>query len=147
MEATTVIRAYLRNLIRGPIAPQLRKFVAVGTVAAGIQLVLLWAFVEHGGLNYLLGAAIAIELTIIFQYVLNNHWTFSQMKNVGRSAFVSGLVKTNVVRGSAIPIQLGILFVLVSWASVPYLLGNALAILLSGIYRYAFDVKWTWGST
>ena len=145
MEATTVIRAYLRNLIRGPIAPQLRKFVAVGTVAAGIQLGLLWVFVEHGGLNYLVGAAIAIELTIIFQYVLNNRWTFSQMKNVGRSAFVSGLAKTNVVRGTAIPIQLAVLYGLVQYQGVSYLLANAAGILVSGIYRYVFDARWTWG--
>ncbi|MFW5918753.1 MAG: GtrA family protein [Halanaeroarchaeum sp.] len=142
-----MIRSYLRNLVGGPIAPQLRKFVAVGTVAAGVQLLLLWLFVEFGGLNYLVGAAIAIEVTIVFQYVLNNRWTFARMKNVGRSEFLTGLLKTNVVRGSAIPIQLGILFALVSWASITYVLANAMAIVLSGIYRYAFDVKWTWGST
>lgn len=142
-----MIRSYLRNLAGGPIAPQLRKFVAVGTVAAGIQLALLWAFVDQGGLNYLVAAVIAIEMTIVFQYVVNNRWTFRSMRNVGRSEFITGLVKTNLVRGTAIPIQLGILFALVAWASVPYLPANAVAILLSGIYRYAFDVSWTWGQT
>ncbi|MFB6133319.1 MAG: GtrA family protein [Halanaeroarchaeum sp.] len=142
-----MIRAYLRNLVGGPIAPQLRKFVAVGTVAAGLQLGLLWIFVERRGLNYLVAATIAIEVTIVFQYVVNNRWTFRSMRNVGRTAFFTGLVKTNLVRGSAIPIQLGILFALVSWLGVPYLFANAVAILLSGVYRYVFDLSWTWGRT
>lgn len=142
-----MIRSYLRNLVRGPVAPQLRKFVAVGTLAAGVQMVLLWAIVEHGGLNYLLAAALSIETTIVLQYGLNNRWTFASMKNTGMEDFFSGLVKTNVVRGSAIPIQLGILFVLVRWGGLMYLVANALAILLSGIYRYVFDARWTWGAT
>ncbi|MGM0397558.1 MAG: GtrA family protein [Halobacteriota archaeon] len=142
-----MIRSYLRNLVEGPIAPQLRKFVVVGTVASGVQLAFLWFFVEYGGLNYLLAAAISIEITILLQYVLNNRWTFAAMKNVGRTDFLSGLVKTNVVRGSAIPIQLAILFALVAWGSVPYLYANAIAIVLTGIYRFVFDARWTWGGT
>ena len=142
-----MIRTYLRNLVRGPVAPQLRKFVVVGTVAAAIQMALLWAFVEVGGLNYIVAAAVAIEITIVLQYVINNRWTFASMRNVSRKAFFSGLAKTNVVRGSAIPIQLGILYALVSWGSIPYLLANAVAILLTGLYRYAFDRMWTWGRT
>lgn len=142
-----MLRSYLRNLVGGPIAPQLRRFVVVGTVAAGIQLVLLWAFVERGNLNYLIAAVLAIEMTIVFQYVVNNVWTFRAMRNVGRTAFVHGLLKTNLVRGSAIPIQLGVLYALVAWRAIPYLVANAIAIVLSGVYRYVLDVRWTWGRT
>lgn len=140
-----MLRSFLRNLHSGPLARQLRRFVVVGTVAAGVQMVLLWLFVDSAGLNYIVGAAIAIELTILLQYVLNNAWTFRATRNTGRGEFLAGLVKTNVVRGSAIPIQLGILFVLVEWRSVTYLLANAIAIALSGIYRYVLDARWTWG--
>ena len=142
-----VIRSYLRNLVEGPVAQQLLNFAVVGTVASGVQMAFLWFFVEFAGLNYLLAAAISIEITIVFQYVLNNRWTFASMKNVGRTDFLSGLLKTNLVRGSAIPIQLAILFALVTWGSVPYLYANAIAIVLTGIYRFVFDARWTWGST
>lgn len=106
---------------------------------------LLWTFVDKAGLNYLFGAFVAIEITISFQYVLNNAWTFHGSRNDGRREFLAGLFKTNVVRGSAIPIQLGILFVLVNWGGVLYLLANAVAIAISGIYRYFLDSRWTWG--
>lgn len=142
-----MIRDFLRELYEGPLAVQLRRFVIVGTVAAGVQMVLLWAFVEFGELNYLLGALIAIEITIIFQYVLNNAWTFETVKNIGAIAYLVGLLKTNVVRGTAIPIQIGILYVLVAWGNISYLIANVIAIGISGIYRFIFDSMWTWRMT
>ncbi|WP_225335083.1 GtrA family protein [Halomicrobium urmianum] len=140
-----MFRAFLRNVIDGPFAPQLRRFVAVGTFAAGVQMILLWLFVDAANLNYLLGAAIAIEFTIVLSYVLNNAWTFRASRNTGTIEYLVGLAKTNVVRGTAIPIQLAVLFVLVDWRSIPYLAANAVAIVLSGLYRYVLDARWTWG--
>lgn len=140
-----MIRAFLRNLHDGPFALQLRRFVIVGTIAAGVQMALLWFLVDAVSVNYLIGATIAIETTIVFQYVLNNAWTFQAIQNTGTMAYLYGLFKTNLVRGSAIPIQLGVLFALVEWRSVPYLAANAVAIVISGIYRYVLDARWTWG--
>lgn len=96
-------------------------------------------------MNYLIGATIAIEITIVLSYVFNNAWTFRASRNTGRVEYLVGLVKTNVVRGTAIPLQLGILFVLVEWNGFVYLVANAVAILFSGVYRYILDRRWTWG--
>ncbi|MHB9286919.1 GtrA family protein [Halobacteriales archaeon Cl-PHB] len=140
-----MVRSFLRALVDGPAAPQLRRFVTVGTVAAGIQMVVLWLFVDTVGLNYLVGAVAAIEITIVFSYVLNNAWTFRASRNTGRVEYLVGLAKTNVVRGTAIPIQLAVLYVLVEWVGLLYLVGNAVGIGISGLYRYVFDARWTWG--
>ena len=140
-----MIRAVLRDLASGPIAVQMRRFVVVGALTAGLQLALLWLFVDTAGLNYLIGAAIAIEITIVCSYVLNNAWTFRASRNTGVSDYLTGLLKTNLVRGTAIPIQLGVLAVLVEWGGVPYLIANVPAILISGLYRFVLDARWTWG--
>lgn len=140
-----MVRNALRALLSGPLSTQLRRFVIVGTFAAGVQMVLLWLFVDTARLNYLLGATIAIEFTIILTYVLNNAWTFESMQKSGTAEYLVGLVKTNVVRGTAIPIQLAVLFTLVEWQSIPYLFSNGAAIVLSGLYRYVLDARWTWG--
>lgn len=140
-----MVRSFLQNLSSGPIAPQLRRFVLVGTFTAGVQMVLLWLFVDVGRLNYLVGAVIAIEITIVLSYVLNNTWTFRGSRKTGRDEYLSGLLKTNVVRGTAIPIQIAVLFALVEWAGVSYLVGNGGGIVVSGIYRYVLDAWWTWG--
>lgn len=149
-----MLRSFLRNLTEGPLTQLLRRFVLVGALAAGVQQLLLWLLVDFGDLNYLLGALIAIELTIILSYVLNNAWTFQRSQNTGRVDYLVGLLKTNLIRGSAIPIQLGILYLFVEWLLVPYLasdgiaivlIGNGVAIVISGIYRFVLDATWTWG--
>ncbi|WP_247730874.1 GtrA family protein [Halovivax limisalsi] len=140
-----MIRRLLRSVVVGPYATQLRRFFVVGLLAAIVQLALLWAFVDRVGVHYILGALIAIELTIVLSYVLNNAWTFRAAQNSGSVDYLVGLVKTNVVRGTAIPIQLGLLFAFVEWVTIPYLIANGVAIVLSGVYRFVLDATWTWG--
>ena len=160
-----MLRRFLRNLHSGPLALQLRRFVVVGAVTAGIQQVLLWVFINVAGLFYLLAALFSIEITIVLSYVLNNTWTFEVTQNTGTVEYLVGLLKTNVVRGTAIPIQLGILYALVevgafdplvarigpldpplaSIGPIEPLAANAVAIVVSGLYRYVLDAKWTWG--
>lgn len=139
-----MIRSFIRDLYEGPLAVRLRRFLMVGVFAAGVQMVLLWLFVDIAHVNYLIAAAIAIEMTIILSYVLNNYWTFRASKKTERLEYAIGLVKTNLVRGSAIPIQLAILYLLVDWQNFLYLAANAVAIFVSGIYRYVLDARWTW---
>ena len=141
-----MIRSLLRGLADGPLALQLRRFVVVGAAASVVQMALLWLFVDHGNVNYLLGATISIELTILLSYVLNNAWTFSGSRNTGGREYLHGLCKTNLVRGTAIPIQLAVLFAFVEVADVLYLVANGLAIVVSGLYRFVLDAHWTWGS-
>jgi putative flippase GtrA len=164
-----MVRRLLRMTAEGPVAVQLRRFFLVGLVAAGLQQLLLFVFVELGRLNFLVAAAIAIEITIVFQYGLNNVWTFSANRKTEWQPYLYGLLKTNVVRGTAIPLQLGLLYgfraVLlldvmqlalveqygfvanhfgITVSSQIVLLANLFAIPISGLYRYALDSRWTW---
>ena len=139
-----MVRRLLRLATEGPLAVRLRRFLIVGLVAAAVQQTLLFAFVELGRLNYLVAAAIAIETTIVLQYVLNNVWTFNADRKTGRRAYVYGLLKTNIVRGSAVPLQLAALYALVAFLSLGYLVANAFAIGVTGVYRYVLDSRWTW---
>lgn len=124
---------------------RLSRFFVVGVLAAGLQTLLLFAFVEFGNVYYLLASVISIEITIVTQYFFNNAWTFGDRSHDDRRSLLGGLVRTNVVRGSAIPIQTGLLFAFVQFGGLAYLVANAVAIGLSGIYRYALDARWTWG--
>ena len=133
-----------RSVTNHPTVVRLYRFVTVGSFAALVQTVVLWLLVEVGGLNYLVAATFAIELTIVLQFVVNNAWTFQHARYTDRSDFVVGLLRTNVVRGTAIPIQLGLLWAFVNWAGLVYLLANAFAIFISGLYRYYLDSRWTW---
>ncbi|WP_132057862.1 GtrA family protein [Halorussus amylolyticus] len=134
----------LWNLVERRTVVRLYRFVLVGSGAALVQTALLWMLVEYGGLNYLIGATIAIEVTILLQYVVNNAWTFQHSSHTTRFEYFVGLLRTNVVRGTAIPLQVGLLYVFVTWGGLMYLIGNGFAIFISGLYRYYLDSRWTW---
>jgi putative flippase GtrA len=140
-----MLRRLLRAVLVGPEASQIRRFFIVGTVAAGFQTAMLSALVEVGDLQYLLAAALSIETTILLQYGVNNRWTFRASRHDGWRECADGLFRTNLVRGSAIPIQLGVLYALVSAAAIPYLVANGVGIVISGVYRYLLESRWTWG--
>jgi|GEM_PF-140171 putative flippase GtrA len=142
-----------------PRRERLVRFFLVGVTAASVQTALLWLFVDLGGLNVYASAFAAIELTILLQYVLNNAWTFHRSRHSSRREYLVGLGKTNLVRGTAIPLQLGILYVLLTLGSGAEYLGdglgaaggsaeilvaNGVAIGVTGLYRYALDSAWTW---
>lgn len=139
-----MLRRLLRAILVGPESPQIRRFFLVGLLAAGVQTALLGTLVEWGSVQYLLAAVISIEITIVLQYGINNHWTFHTVRHQGWQEYARGLLRTNVVRGTAIPIQVGILYALVSAAAIPYLVANGVGIAVSGIYRYVLDSRWTW---
>jgi putative flippase GtrA len=123
---------------------RLRRFFAVGVAAATLQTALLWSLVDMLGVWYVFAAVVAIEITILLQYVVNNSWTFRPSRHTTIRSYVRGLVKTNIVRGTAIPLQTTILYVLVTWGGIMYLIANLGAILVTGIYRYYLDSRWTW---
>lgn len=132
------------QLTNHPETMRLSRFFIVGATAAAIQTGLLWLFVESLDLWYLLAAPVVIEITILLQYFINNAWTFQPSQHTGRWTNFEGLLKTNVVRGSAIPIQTGLLYVFADWIGLMYLVANLGAIFISGFYRYALDSRWTW---
>jgi putative flippase GtrA len=134
----------LRELAGHPTAVRLRRFVVVGTGAAAVQQGLLWTFVERLDLWYVPAAVVAIEITILLQYVVNNSWTFRPSRHTTLESYAWGMVRTNIVRGTAIPIQTGLLYVLVTWGGFAYLVANLFAIFLTGFYRYYLDSRWTW---
>jgi putative flippase GtrA len=133
-----------RDVATHPTVVRLYRFVVVGASAALVQTVVLWALVDHGGVNYIYAAVGAIELTIILQYVANNAWTFQHSRYTAPYDYLVGLLRTNVVRGTAIPIQVGLLWAFVNWGGLMYLIANGLAIVISGLYRYYLDSRWTW---
>jgi len=124
---------------------QLLRFCAVGLVAAGLQTALLYSFVDIAHVDHLVGLLAAIEITILFQYVVNNAWTFHRSRHTSLRDYLGGLCKTNLVRGTAAPIQVGIFWALFNWVALGYLVANGIAIGLTGIYRYVLDARWTWG--
>lgn len=84
------------------------KFLVVGSIAASLQLVLLevWRLI----FSYQVANAIAIECAIIFNFILNNFWTFGDRRLKLKQVPLKFL-QFNLTSAGSILIQLAVAFV------------------------------------
>jgi dolichol-phosphate mannosyltransferase len=120
------------------------KFCLVGASGVGVNTGLLWLFTERVGLPYLGSSAIAIETSIITNFILNNYFTFRQRNQPGTRAFFIRLGKFNVVSLAGLGINLGILGLFTEVFGVYYLLSNLIGIVVAFLWNYLVNTWWTW---
>lgn len=122
------------------------SFGLVGVSGAGIIMSLLWLWASVFNLNYLLSAAIAIDLSILWPFFLNNRFTFKDKirnQNKGSSNWPRRLLKYNITALNGETINLSILFILTN-AGLFYLTSEAIAILVVFIHSFTISNKWVW---
>ena len=94
------------------------------------------------GVHALLASPVAIELSIIFNFLLNNYWTFSNRSLAGRRR-IRGL-KYHLVSIATLLLSYGT-FVLLSvlFQDVPLVILQGCAIAPAGVLNYSVNSLWT----
>lgn len=118
------------------------KFCLVGLIGIFLNQTLLWFFTTKIGIYYLISSAIAIEITILNNFILNYTWTFKD-KNIN-GCFLKKIIKYNIVSYSVDFLNIIILFILVSLLGIHYLVSNLIGIFSVVILKYILHIKWTW---
>lgn len=83
------------------------KFGTVGASGVGVNLVFLWLFADLLALHANLASALAIEVSIISNFLLNEVWTFSDRKN-GEVGLLGRALRFHMVSLLGAVIQWGI---------------------------------------
>lgn len=135
------LKSFKQDFIR------LIRFSIVGVIGAGINTGFLWLLTDLAGLFYLFSSAIAIEIAIIIQFILNDRWTFRERKTKHMKQFLERILKSNLWRSGGLALNLAILYLLTEYASLYYLISNIFGILCSFILNYVFESRLTWGIT
>lgn len=137
----TVIIEYIKMLIRQGWKRygKFIRFCIVGGSGVIVNIGLLYLLTEFGGLYYLLSSAIAIETSIITNFILNNYWTWKR-KSKG---FFFRLAKFNLVSLMALVINMAILFALTEVVGIWYLVSNLIGIVVATIINFIVNDKWT----
>lgn len=91
------------------------KFLVVGSVAAGLQLVLLEVWRKL--FSYQLANIFAIECAIIFNFILNNFWTFKDRKLKLKQVPLK-FIQFNLTSAGSILIQLLVAFLGVTFIGI-----------------------------
>lgn len=123
------------------LSPTFGKFALTGLGGVVVNLG-TFQLMLTSGVHALLASPIAIELSIISNFLLNNYWTFGSRELTGKRR-VRGL-KYHLVSLASLMLSYGT-FVLLSvlFADVPLVILQGCAIAPAGVLNYTVNSLWT----
>ncbi len=127
-------------LRRGPLL-RFGKFAVVGATGALVNTAVLILLYQQLHLPLIAASVAAVEISIIYNFVWNDRWTFArhgwsfERFAMFNSVAVGGLIITTAT-----------LWALVTQAHVRYLWANLVGIGLGMTWNFAVNSLWTWGA-
>lgn len=126
--------------LRKRIIKKFMKYCLVGLTGIVVNEGLLYILTENAGLHYLLSGAIAIEMSIISNFILNDLWTF---KNNRHGHYLKRMLRFNFARILTAIINFVFLFGL-TYIGINYLISNLIGIAIATVLGFELSVKWVW---
>ncbi len=120
------------------------KFIGVGLSGVVVNEGILWIVTEFGGLQYYYSSLIAIEASIISNFILNDRFTFADRRTGKTRSFFARFGKFNLTCATGAAIQYGLLLLFTSIVGLPYLVSNIIGIVVAFAWNYIFSLVWTW---
>lgn len=131
----------------GPVWTEWTKIVRFGLVGLSgilVNMGLLYALTEIAGLYYLVSAAIAIELSIVNNFVWNDLWTFKSVRDLRFGRRIQRFLSFQAVSMGGLVINMGVLYLLADIVGIYYLVANLAGILVAFAWNYAVNRHFTW---
>lgn len=79
--------------------PRCLKFYAVGAIGIAVQLGLLALFTRGFGLHYLAATALAVEASVLHNFLWHRKWTWADRPGTGAAATAMRLIRFNLANG------------------------------------------------
>jgi dolichol-phosphate mannosyltransferase len=117
------------------------KFAVVGLIGVGVNEGLLILLDKSAGVSLLAAGAIAIEISILSNFVLNDLWTFKD-RRTGNAAV--RLAKFNALMLAGLVVNLVVLDVGTTYFGIDAAISNLVGIAAAFFLRYALSVKYAW---
>ncbi|MBN2117993.1 MAG: glycosyltransferase [Anaerolineales bacterium] len=138
---------FFRGLLRLRLAGQANfvRFLLVGATGLGVNSLALAAFTELAGIHYVLSAAIATQVSTLWNFGLTERWVFGQ-RETDRS-FWQRLVSFLTMNNLMLLLRGPMIALLVSQLGVNYLIANLVSLFTMTILRYLLADKWIWSKT
>ena len=119
------------------------KFGLIGLSGVVVNNGLLWLLVKLNLLPFYLCSFIAIEISIITNFLLNDAWTWADRRQGHK---LQRLFKYNLSTAfSSVFINITILLFLKEWLGMPYLLANLIGIGCGMLFNFFINHFWTYG--
>jgi len=121
---------------------ELIKFGIVGGSGVVVNMGLLFILTRFLSLRLEIASAIAIEVSILSNFFLNNLWTFRKRKT--HVPFWSRLLRYHLVTGLAGVVNYLVLLLLVKTFGMHDMLSNLIGIVIGTFINYSLNSLWTW---
>ncbi|TQQ83369.1 GtrA family protein [Halonotius terrestris] len=140
------MKRYILNLLSViPIKNQLFitafRFGTVGLSGVGVNIGLLWYLTEIIGFYYLFSSVIAVEASIISNFIFNELWTFNT--DSGNSLFKKAFT-FNLIYAFGLIINVGVLWVASEYFDIYYILANCIGIIVAFVWNFFFSNRFVW---
>ncbi len=119
------------------------KFSLVGASGVLVILLLTWIFTEYLGLFYLLSAALAMELSILWTFALNTKVTFRYTFKES-STLVSTLAKYQLITLAGNLVSLVLIFAFTTYLDIFYLVSELASIIITFGFGYVLNLRFVW---
>ena len=120
-----------------------QKFLLIGTLGLAINMCGLFILTEYLHIYYVASSFVAIETSLVATFVLNEIWTWGDRRP---GTVTRRFWKYQAVNGAGLVINLSVLFLLASLASVNYLLSNLVGAAMAACWNFSLNNMFTWGS-
>jgi len=114
------------------------RFVMVGGLGMAVNTVALYMFYGWFSLPLLVASILAVEISIVHNYLLNNRWTFG-----GRWVSPQRFVKFNISALGGLAMNSATMWLLAR-LGLYYLVANALGAFVAFFVNYALSAHWVW---
>ena len=132
-----IIRYFKSNIFH----KRILKFAIVGISGVGVNMGMLFILTEYFHIPYLISSIIAIEISIVSNFFLNDLWTW---KDRIKKKYIYRFIQYHISVGvTAIFVNWLILLLLTEVFGVYYLLSNLIGIALGTFANYIVNDVWT----
>lgn len=115
------------------------RYSLVGLSGVVVNTAALFVLTDVVHVYYLVSSAIATELAIVSNYLLNNAWSFAELEPQAR-----GLLRFNVVSLVGLLLTVSMLGLLTEVGGLHYLVANVFATGAGAGWNYLASVRWVW---
>jgi putative flippase GtrA len=116
------------------------KFAIVGGSGIVVNMAILIGLQEVFEIPLMIASIVAIEVSIISNFLLNDSWTF---KETSANSRIARFISFNTVSLGGMMINIAVLSGLVS-VGIHYIIGNLIGILIAFAWNYIINKKVTW---
>jgi putative flippase GtrA len=121
---------------------QLAAFLVVGVSGVVVNTVALWVLSAAWlQLPYLLASVLATNVAIVWNFVMLEMWVFRKRRH---GSFAAGFARFWMLNAALLPIQLGLLAVLVEGARLDPVVANVVTLVIVFVLRYVLTSTWVY---